>query len=63
MGQGGDVLNGRDSHPGALEGGDGRLSPGAGALDADLKFDHAEFFGGIGTFFRGPLSGKRGAFS
>ena len=63
MRQGGHVLDGRNFHAGALSGGDGRFSAGAGACYTDFELNDPEFFGGVGTFFRGPLSGERGAFS
>src|SRR5262249_10493905 len=46
---------------GGPQGGDGRLAPGAGALDADLDLLEAELAGPLGGDLGGPLGGERRA--
>src|SRR5262249_23511849 len=59
--QGRDVLDGLDGQAGRLQGGDGRLAPGAGALDAHLDLLEAELAGPLGGDLGGPLGGERRA--
>src|SRR3954452_12965246 len=60
VGLGRDVLDARDLEAGGLEGADGRLAPGTGALDGDLDFLqallHALAGGGVGGDLRGERS-------
>src|SRR5690349_6555948 len=56
-----DVLDGLDVEPGGLQGGDGRLAAGPGALDAHLDLLDAELAGPLGGHLGGALGGERRA--
>ena len=56
-----DVLDGLDVQAGGLQGGDGRLAAGAGALDPHLDLLDAELRRLLGGDLGGPLGGERRA--
>ena len=59
MGDGRNVLDHGDLKAGGLQGADGGLAPGAGALDVDVYGLEAILLGMGGGGLRGRLGGKR----